>query len=187
MATQEVTWCQRKKRNMREWSKIRAASQPRKVNQKRTLVSVCIQDSEMASRLVRQIPPPTVETYINQEKIRVTPPVRRCVKPFLHPSEQNSFQAMVFAQAMLPSPFRLWTCAERYLETKRHQTPRRMRVVVCTRFSYVSSCPSLLLVLQRLTVDATVLSFLDKLVSDKPCPRRRRSVAAVGRRFASVL
>jgi hypothetical protein len=116
MATQEVTWCQRKKRNMREWSKIRAASQPRKVNQKRTLVSVCIQDSEMASRLVRQIPPPTVETYINQEKIRVTPPVRRCVKPFLHPSEQNSFQAMVFAQAMLPSPFRLWTCAERYLE-----------------------------------------------------------------------
>jgi hypothetical protein len=65
---------------------------------------------------------------------------------------------------------------------KRHQTPCRMRVVVCTRFSYVlSSCPSLLLVLQRLTVDATVLSLLDELVSDTSCPRRRRPIAGVGR------
>jgi hypothetical protein len=132
---------------------------------------------------VRRSPPPTVVTYINQEKIRVTPPVRRCVKPFLHPYLNRTLSKPWYS----PKPCShhlscLWTCAERYLEKKRHQTPCRMRVVVCTRFSYVSSsCPSLLLVLQRLNVDATVLSLLDKLVSDTSCLRRRRSVAAVGR------
>jgi hypothetical protein len=46
--------------------------------------------------------------------------VRRCIKPILHPSEQETLsKPWYFAQAMLPSPFRLRTCAEHYLKTKR--------------------------------------------------------------------